>query len=146
VLRAPNVDRLGTREPAISGGRPRARIHEDVAEAARARGATVDARQSNHEGVLIDWIGAAEDDGFDGILINPGAYTHTSYALYDALRGSSLPAVELHLSNPDAREEFRRHSCIAPVVVGRVAGFGPASYVLALIGLLDRLEASRRRR
>jgi 3-dehydroquinate dehydratase-2 len=146
VLSGPNLDRLGKREPSVYGRRTLAQIHEALGEAARLRGASLDGRQSNHEGTLIDWIGAAEDDGFDGILLNPGAYTHTSYALYDALRGSSLPAVEVHLSNPDAREEFRKHSCIAPAVVGRIAGFGPGSYMLALIGMLDRLETPRGRR
>ena len=99
----------------------------------------MDCRQSNHEGYLIDWIGAAGDDGFSGILINPGAYTHTSYALYDAIKGCGVPVVEVHISNPDAREEFRRDSKVAPAVLGRVAGFGANSYALALEGLLDAL-------
>ena len=116
-----------------------AQIHEQLSKSAEQRGATVDCRQSNHEGDLIDWIGAAEDDGFAAILINPGAFTHTSYALYDAVKGSSLPTVELHLSNPDAREEFRRESKIAPACLGRIAGFGAASYGLALRAVLDRL-------
>ncbi len=89
---------------------------------------------------MIDWIGQACDEGYAGILINPGALTHTSYALYDALRGAGLPAVEVHLSNPDAREGFRRRSRIAPACVGRVAGFGADSYSLALDGLLARLR------
>src|SRR5690606_25199919 len=101
----------------------------------------VTCRQSNHEGELIDWIGSAGDDGFAGILFNPGAYTHTSYALYDAIRGSDLPVVEVHISNPDAREPFRRESKVAPACLGRVAGFGPGSYVLALDGLLDFLAS-----
>ena len=100
----------------------------------------------NHEGVLIDWIGAAADDGFDAILINPGALTHTSYALHDALRGAEIPAVEVHLSHTDAREAFRRVSLTAPACIGRVAGFGPDSYLLGLEGLLGHLAARRRRR
>lgn len=150
VLSGPNLDRLGRREPAIYGAETLDRIHRRVADAAAARGVAVDCRQSNHEGTLIDWIGAAPDDGFAGLLFNPGAYTHTSYALYDALRAAALPAVEVHLSNPDAREEFRRVSRVAPACIGRVAGFGGSSYVLALEGLVEHLErkrtAGRRRR
>ena len=140
VLSGPNLDRLGKREPEIYGSTTLAQIHQLLADAARARGAGVDCRQSNHEGVLIDWLGAAGDEGFSGILLNPGALTHTSYALYDALKGSSLPTIEVHISNPDAREEFRKNSVIAPACVGKVAGFGAASYSLALSGLLDRLS------
>jgi 3-dehydroquinate dehydratase-2 len=90
---------------------------------------------------LIDWIGGAEDDGFAGILLNPGALTHTSYALYDALKGSRIPAIEVHISNPDAREAFRKTSLVAPACLGRVAGFGVGSYFLALEGLLERLAS-----
>lgn len=140
VLSGPNLDRLGKREPEIYGATTLAQVHESLADVARARGAAVDCRQSNHEGTLIDWIGAAADDGFSGILLNPGALTHTSYALYDALKGSSLPTIEVHVSNPDAREEFRKNSLVAPACVGKVAGFGAASYALALSGLLDRLS------
>ena len=151
VLSGPNLDRLGRREPAIYGSETLEQIHRRLAAAAEERGVSVDCRQSNHEGVLIDWIGAATDRGFAGLLFNPGAYTHTSYALYDALRSVALPAVEVHLSNPDAREEFRRESRIAPACIGRVAGFGGGSYLLALEGLLDHLDrktagAGRRQR
>ena len=139
VLSGPNLDRLGTREPEIYGAETLADIHAALGTLGAELGVDVDCRQSNHEGFLIDWIGAAGDDGFVGLLINPGALTHTSYALYDALRGSSLPAVEVHLSNPDARESFRRISRVAPAVVGRVAGFGARSYLLALRGLVEHL-------
>lgn len=145
VLSGPNLDRLGKREPEIYGKKTLAEIYADLATFAGARGADVECRQSNHEGALVDWIGAASDDGFDGILLNAGSYTHTSYALYDALKGSSLPAIELHISNPDARESFRHVSTIAPVVKGRVAGFGPKSYELALDGLLVLLDAAPKR-
>jgi 3-dehydroquinate dehydratase-2 len=145
VLSGPNLDRLGRREPEIYGRSTLNEIHERLAEQASRRSAVVDCRQSNHEGVLIDWIGQAKDDGFDAILINPGAYTHTSYALHDAIKGCELPCVELHLSNPDAREEFRRHSCIAPACLGRIAGFGAASYGLALTAVLDHLVRIRLR-
>lgn len=139
VLSGPNLNRLGKREPEIYGSDTLGDIHDRLAARALLRGARVECRQSNHEGDLIDWIGSAEDDGFAGILINPGAYTHTSYALYDAIRGSGLPVVEVHISNPDAREPFRRESKVAPACLGRVAGFGARSYLLALDGLLDFL-------
>lgn len=142
VLSGPNLDRLGRREPAIYGSTTLSQIHERLASEAAARGASAVCRQSNHEGDLVTWIGAAGDDGFAGILINPGALTHTSYALYDAIKGVGLPTVEVHISNPDAREPFRRRSRVAPVVLGRIAGFGPSSYSLALAGLLDKLEGN----
>lgn len=141
VLSGPNLDRLGKREPQIYGKTTLAQVHEQLADAAKARGVSVECRQSNHEGALIDWIGAASDEGFSGILLNPGALTHSSYALYDALKGSELPTVEVHVSNPDAREAFRKNSLVAPACVGRVAGFGAASYTLALSGLLERLSS-----
>jgi 3-dehydroquinate dehydratase-2 len=141
VLSGPNLDRLGKRQPEIYGKKTLAEIHDQVSAAAAQRKAVAECRQSNHEGALVDWIGSASEDGFSGILLNAGALTHYSYALYDALKGSSLPTIEVHLSNPDAREEFRKVSLIAPACVGRVAGFGAASYTLALTGLLDRLQA-----
>ena len=140
VLSGPNLDRLGTREPEIYGSETLADIHRRIEQAAVAHGAEVVCRQSNHEGVLLDWIGAARDEGFAGIVINPGAYTHTSIALFDAVKGAGLPTVEVHLSNPDAREPFRRRSYLAPACVGRIAGFGPASYVLGLQGLLGKVS------
>jgi 3-dehydroquinate dehydratase-2 len=141
VLSGPNLDRLGKREPEIYGKTTLPQIHARLAAGAEARGAEVECRQSNHEGALIDWLGAAADEGFSGILLNPGALTHSSYALYDAIKGSSLPTVEVHVSNPDTRESFRKISLVAPACVGKVAGFGPASYTLALAGLLDRLDS-----
>lgn len=141
VISGPNLDRLGTREPEIYGRDTLADIHRRVEAEALAQGAEAVCRQSNHEGVLLDWIGAAPGEGFTGIVINPGAYTHTSIALLDAVKGAGLPTVEVHLSNPDAREPFRRRSYLAAACVGRVAGFGPASYLLGLRGLLGRLSA-----
>jgi 3-dehydroquinate dehydratase-2 len=141
VLSGPNLDRLGRREPEIYGRTTLLEIHRGLEDLAARRGAAVDCRQSNHEGALIDWIGEALDHGFQAILINPGALTHTSYALHDAIKGSGLPTVELHLSNPDAREVFRRHSCVAPACLGRIAGFGAASYGLALDAVLEHLRA-----
>lgn len=118
-------------------------MHALVEGAARAESIEVTCRQSNHEGDLVTWIGGARDEGFDGIVLNAGAYTHTSIALYDAIKASIAPTVEVHLSNPDARESFRRRSRIAAACVGRVSGFGPASYVLGLLGLAGHLRRSR---
>jgi 3-dehydroquinate dehydratase-2 len=143
VLSGPNLDRLGRREPELYGSATLSQIHERMELVARELGAEVVCRQSNHEGQLIDWINSAEDDNLTGILINPGALTHTSWALHDSLKGAGVPAVEVHLTNPDAREEFRRRSCVAPACVGRVAGFGADSYVLALRGLLEQLRLRR---
>jgi 3-dehydroquinate dehydratase-2 len=140
VVSGPNLDRLGTREPSIYGTATLADIHRALEAEARARGADVTCLQSNHEGELVTRIGRAGDDGFDGILLNAGAYTHTSIAILDAIRASGLPTVEVHLSNPEAREPFRRRSRVAPACIGKVAGFGASSYVLALTGLLAHLE------
>ncbi len=138
-LSGPNLQLLGTREPEIYGKDTLADIHARLVLRGRELGAEVEARQTNHEGTLVDWVGGAPEAGFAGLLLNPGAYTHTSIALYDALRAVALPCIEVHLSNPDAREVFRRRSRVAPACVGRVAGFGAASYVLALDGLIDHL-------
>lgn len=142
VISGPNLDRLGTREPAVYGTTTLAEIHQALVEAARARGAEVTCRQSSHEGELVEWINRAGDEGFAGIVLNAAAYTHSSIALLDAIKAGGLPTVEVHLSNPDAREIFRRRSRIAPACLARVAGFGARSYVLGLIGLLDHLTAA----
>src|SRR5215468_11085880 len=99
VISGPNLDRLGRREPAVYGNLTLAEIHAMVEEAARAEGAVAVCRQSNHEGELVGWIGAAHDEGYDGVVLNAGAYTHTSIALYDAIKASGVPVVEVHLSN-----------------------------------------------
>lgn len=139
VLSGPNLDRLGTREPHIYGHTTLPQIYEGLARVAAEQSAQVDCRQSNHEGDLVTWIGSAADDGFVGILINAGSYTHTSYALHDAIKGSPLPVIEVHISNPEAREAFRHVSVIAAACVAKVAGFGPDSYRTALEALLRRL-------
>lgn len=139
VLSGPNLGRLGKREPAVYGSTTLPEVHEQLLKIGQELGVSVECRQSNHEGDLIDWIGAAEEQGFGGILINPGAYTHTSYAIYDAVRGAGIPTVEVHISNPEAREAFRHRSCIAPGCLGKVAGFGVASYGIALRALVDHL-------
>jgi 3-dehydroquinate dehydratase-2 len=140
----PNLQLLGSREPDVYGRETLAEIHARLEARGRALGATVEARQTNHEGTIVDWIGSAPTDGFSGLLLNPGAYTHTSIAIYDALRAVGLPCIEVHLSNPDAREAFRHRSRIARACVGRVAGFGADSYELALEGLVRWLARRTR--
>jgi 3-dehydroquinate dehydratase-2 len=132
---------LGSREPSVYGKETLARIHDRLAVRAKELAVTIDCRQTNHEGALCDWIAEARED-FDGILINAGAYTHTSIAIHDALKAVATPAVEVHLSNPEAREEFRHVSRIAAACVARVAGFGGDSYLLALDGLAAYLARS----
>lgn len=140
ILHGPNLNLLGTREPAVYGHATLADIERELAVLAAELDVTIETFQSNHEGALIDRIHAALREGMAGILINPGAYTHTSIALRDALVAVAIPAVEVHLSNIHARESFRRRSHIAPVVIAQVAGFGAAGYSLALRGLVSHLK------
>ncbi|GAC1353030.1 MAG: type II 3-dehydroquinate dehydratase [Polyangiales bacterium] len=142
VLSGPNLQLLGVREPHIYGTDTLDDIHRRLVAKATARGAVVDCRQSNHEGVLLDAIGEARGQ-FAGILLNAGALTHTSLSLPDAITAVALPCVEVHLSNPEAREPFRHQSLIARVCVGKVTGFGANSYVVALGALLDFLDVRR---
>jgi 3-dehydroquinate dehydratase-2 len=143
VLSGPNLQLLGTREPEIYGKQTLRDIHATLKAMAKERGAQADCRQSNHEGDLVDWLGSARKKGFSGVLINAGALTHTSLALFDALRAIALPAIEVHLSNPEAREAYRHESKIAAACMAKVSGFGASSYTLALRGLLDHLDAKR---
>jgi 3-dehydroquinate dehydratase-2 len=139
VLHGPNLNLLGAREPGIYGRATLADIDRALAERARARGASVECRQTNLEGELVGFIHEAGQRA-QAIIINPAAYTHTSVAIADALRAVGLPAVEVHLSNVHAREPFRRRSFVAPVCVGTIGGFGARSYTLALEAVLDILE------
>lgn len=140
ALSGPNLQLLGTREPSIYGRETLADIHARLQARGRELGVEVVAFQSNHEGELLDRIGAAGKDGFVGLLLNAGAYTHTSLALFDALKAVAVPCVEVHLSNPEAREAYRHASKVAPACVGKVSGFGGDSYLLALEGLVRFLD------
>ena len=139
LLNGPNLNLLGLREPGLYGAQTLAVIEADLSREAAGLGVTLDCFQSNHEGALVDRIHAARGE-VDGILINAGAYTHTSIALRDALLGVAIPFVELHLSNVHAREPFRHHSLLADKAVGVICGFGPGSYSLALQGLVRHLR------
>jgi len=140
VLHGPNLNLLGFREPAVYGSTTLAEVDALLAAEAQRLGIGMDALQSNAEHVLIERIHAARTDGTDWIIINPGAFTHTSIALRDALVGVALPFIEVHLSNVHAREPFRRHSCLSDVAVGVVCGLGPAGYVLALRAVAERMK------
>lgn len=135
VLSGPNLQLLGTREPEIYGRDTLDDIHARLKKRAEELDAAVETFQSNHEGALLDAIGNARGT-FDGLLLNAGAYTHTSLALFDAIKAVDLPCVEVHLSNPEARESYRHRSRVAPACIAKVSGFGADSYLLALEGLL----------
>jgi 3-dehydroquinate dehydratase II len=142
VLHGPNLNLLGLREPEIYGEATLIDVNQMLLSEATNLAITIETLQSNHEGALIDAIHGAIGV-HQGILINPGAYTHTSVAIRDAIVGVSLPTVEVHLSNIHKREAFRHHSYIAPVAVGQICGFGPESYRLGLRALVGHLQPDR---
>ncbi|AXB76319.1 type II 3-dehydroquinate dehydratase [Novosphingobium sp. P6W] len=132
VLNGPNLNRLGKREPEIYGSQTLDDIGAMLAARGEALGMTIEMRQSNHEGALVDWLHEAQDSGAHAVLLNAGAYTHTSIALLDAIRSIKVPVIEVHLSNPHTREEFRHKSWVGMGAKGTVAGFGAQSYMVAL--------------
>jgi 3-dehydroquinate dehydratase-2 len=141
VLNGPNLNLLGVREPKTYGSETLADIEEACLERAAGLDLALDFRQSNHEGQLVDWIQEARESA-DGIIINAGAYTHTSIAILDALRACELPIIEVHLSNIFAREAYRHHSYISSIARGVICGFGAQSYILALDAMAYVLEAA----
>ena len=132
VLNGPNLNLLGTREPEIYGADTLDDIAGRLEDQAQALGLAVDVRQSNHEGHLVDWLHEAQAMGAKAVLLNAGAYTHTSIALHDAIKAIKVPVIEVHLSNPHRRESFRHKSYVGEAALGTIAGFGAASYALAL--------------
>ncbi len=142
VLNGPNLNLLGTREPAVYGSATLADVEALCRAAAKAHGVDVECLQSNHEGVLVDAIQAAaapfRAGELLGIVFNAGAYTHTSVAIADAIRGTGVPVIEVHVSNVHAREAFRHHSYLSPIAAGIVVGFGVDGYVLAIEGLIRK--------
>ena len=142
VFHGPNLNLLGLREPEHYGSHTLAEINQEVVALASQVGIHVECRQTNHEGDLIDWIHALTEDDF--LILNPGAWTHTSYAIRDAIRGIKVATVEVHLSNIHAREAFRANSVIAPVCIGQVSGLGADGYVLAMRYAIDYQERRKK--
>ena len=139
VLHGPNLNLLGTREPTLYGLTNLEELNTSLVTLGKELGVSVEARQSNIEGELVTWIQEASSQ-FQGLLMNPAAYTHTSIALRDAIVGVGMPTVEVHLSNIHCRESFRRRSYLAPVALGQISGFGPHSYFLGLRALVAALQ------
>lgn len=143
VLNGPNLNLLGTRQPEVYGRATLADVEALCRDAGNRHGLAIDFRQSNHEGVLVDWIQEARAKGAAGIVINPAAYTHTSIAILDALLACDLPVVEIHISNVHARDDFRRHSYVSRVAKAVICGFGVNGYRLAIDGLAAMLPSSK---
>jgi 3-dehydroquinate dehydratase II len=143
VLNGANLNRLGTRQPEVYGAQTLAELELLLKEWGQALGLEVICQQSNFEGALLEWVQTAAELGYKAVIVNPGAWTHYSYALRDAIAGQSLPVLEVHLSNVHAREEFRHTSVVAPVCVGSIIGLGAQGYRLALEYLKTRLEPEK---
>lgn len=143
VINGPNLNRLGTREPSIYGHQQLEDVISTLQEKAAEMDCEIIAKQSNHEGDIIDWIHAAEEDGCNGLLLNAGAFTHYSYAIRDAISSVQIPTIEVHLSNIYARETFRHTSVIADAVVGQITGLGSIGYELGVQGLINYLKGVR---
>lgn len=141
IINGPNLNLLGTREPEVYGKETLEGIENGLKLDAKNLGVYIDFFQSNHEGVLIDCIHEAWKSGYDGLIINPGAFTHYSYAIRDAISAVSIPVIEVHLSNIYARDEFRSKSVLAPVCAGQVSGLGAISYSAALFALVKKVGA-----
>lgn len=144
VLHGPNLNLLGARERSVYGQTTLKSVNAAISRTAKREGVRVQIKQSNQEGELVTWIQEARGR-FDGLLINPAGYTHTSVAIRDAISAAEVPTVEVHLSNIYKRESFRHHSYIAPVAVGQVSGFGAAGYLLGLQGVIEYLREHRKR-
>jgi 3-dehydroquinate dehydratase-2 len=140
VIQGPNLNLLGTREPDVYGKTTLEDIHQKLGQLAKTQSVDLSTFQSNHEGELIDCIQKAKQDGVDFIIINPGAFTHTSVALRDALAGVAIPFTEVHLSNIHQREEFRKHSYLSDIATGVICGLGAIGYELALQAAIVRLQ------
>ena len=140
VLNGPNLNMVGIREKGIYGSRNYADIVEYIKEEGTKRGHEIEVLQSNYEGQIIEWFQKAYFEKYDGIIINPGAYTHYSIAIYDALKGVEIPTVEVHLSNIHKREEFRRKSVTAPACIGQISGFGEYGYIMAMNALKNKIK------
>lgn len=141
VLNGPNLNRLGKRQPDVYGATTLPELEHELQALGTELGFTVTSKQSNHEGELVTWLQSAADNGYRGVIINPGAYTHTSIALRDAAEALAIPIIEVHISNIYAREAFRHHSFISGVATGVIAGLGTAGYHLALHRLAQLLRA-----
>jgi 3-dehydroquinate dehydratase-2 len=140
VIQGPNLNLLGTREPEVYGKTTLEDIHTKLGVIAKSHAVELSTFQSNHEGELIDCVQKAKQDGVDFIIINPGAFTHTSVALRDALAGVAIPFTEVHLSNIYQREDFRKHSYLSDIAIGTICGLGAIGYELALQAAITRLQ------
>ena len=140
LIHGPNLNFLGIRNPQIYGGDTLETINQELMNEAKEFDIALEVFQSNHEGEIIDYIQDCYKNKIDGIIINGGAFTHYSYAIRDAIESVSIPTIEVHLSNINSREEFRKESVIAPVCIGQICGFGKYSYILGFYGMLNHLK------